>query len=184
VVLLRASQASTKHLLPGCLLNMEPGMPALRNDLPPRASMNETTEQTNELGAPTMVLPFEPIEARELTWIPLAVRFKLDRCGVRISLGQWQALSVTERGALLLAPEGRMFERLLDGISGAAGTASQDRRGEKAAGAESSRRHLSPRRLNAHEGFRPAPRRRSRRSTRPDSRPGRLSRDPALRKNC
>ena len=40
------------------------------------------------------------LEAR-LTYIPLAVRFKLDKCGVKLSLAQWQQLPEGNRRALL-----------------------------------------------------------------------------------
>lgn len=53
---------------------------------------------------PVATLPGEPPQARALTWLPLAVRYKLDRCGVRISLAQWQALDLPTRTALLEAP--------------------------------------------------------------------------------
>jgi hypothetical protein len=62
---------------------------------------------------PTCVLPGESVQARQLAWMPLAVRFKLDRCGLRIGLAQWQAMSLTERSALLVTPEGQPFEQLL-----------------------------------------------------------------------
>ena len=41
---------------------------------------------------PTACLSFEPDEARRLLWLPLAVRHKLDGCGLRPSLLEWQAL--------------------------------------------------------------------------------------------
>lgn len=55
--------------------------------------------------APTACLPFEADEARRLVWLPLAVRHKLDVCGLRLSLTQWQTLSRAARLELLeLAP--------------------------------------------------------------------------------
>ena len=59
--------------------------------------------------APTACLPFEPEEARSLQWLPLAVRYKLDACGLRLSLGQWQALSEAARLQLLQLAAGAEF---------------------------------------------------------------------------
>ena len=59
--------------------------------------------------APTACLPFEPAEARSLQWLPLAVRYKLDACGLRLSLGQWQALSEAARLQLLQLAAGAEF---------------------------------------------------------------------------
>lgn len=53
---------------------------------------------------PTSCLDFEPPEARVLTWLPLAVRHKLDECGLRLSLHDWQQLPLQRRAALLAAP--------------------------------------------------------------------------------
>lgn len=61
--------------------------------------------------APTACLPFEPEEARKLAWLPLAVRHKLDGCALRLSLGQWQALSLATRLELLQLPAGAEFAR-------------------------------------------------------------------------
>ena len=61
--------------------------------------------------APTACLPFEPDEARCLLWLPLAVRHKLDGCGLRLSLNEWQALSLAARQQLLQAPAGSEFAK-------------------------------------------------------------------------
>ena len=54
--------------------------------------------------APTACLDFEPDEAKRLGWLPLAVRFKLDQCGLRFSLREWRALPLATRATLLAAP--------------------------------------------------------------------------------
>lgn len=59
--------------------------------------------------APTACLPFEPEEARCLHWLPLAVRHKLDACGLRLSLAQWQALDLADRRELLRSAPGQAF---------------------------------------------------------------------------
>lgn len=59
--------------------------------------------------APTACLPFEPDKARCLVWLPLAVRHKLDGCGLRLSLKQWQALSMAARLRLLQLHAGPEF---------------------------------------------------------------------------
>ncbi|MEJ0002647.1 MAG: nitrate reductase associated protein [Pararobbsia sp.] len=51
--------------------------------------------------APTPFLfSFEAAQAEPLAFIPLGVRFYLDRCGARLSLAQWQALPEADRAAL------------------------------------------------------------------------------------
>lgn len=50
---------------------------------------------------PNACLDFEPSEVHELAWLPLAVRHKLDHCGLRLSLKQWQALPMQCRAELL-----------------------------------------------------------------------------------
>ena len=61
--------------------------------------------------APTACLAFEPDEARSLLWLPLAVRYKLDGSGLRLSLGEWQALPMGTRRELLQMPAGAEFTR-------------------------------------------------------------------------
>ena len=46
---------------------------------------------------------FESELESNLTYIPLAVRFKLDQCGIKLSLAAWQLLSNEKRRELLLA---------------------------------------------------------------------------------
>lgn len=48
--------------------------------------------------------PFEPREATELSLIPLRVRYRLDCAGVRLRLGQWQAMMREEKVQLLQLP--------------------------------------------------------------------------------
>ena len=47
---------------------------------------------------------FESELERSLTYLPLAMRFKLDRCGVKLSLAAWQQLSEHRRRELLSLP--------------------------------------------------------------------------------
>lgn len=47
------------------------------------------------------IFGFESDLERSLTCIPLAVRFKLDKCGIKLSLRQWQELSLEDRQGLL-----------------------------------------------------------------------------------
>jgi hypothetical protein len=60
---------------------------------------------------PDRVFEFEPEEARALQWLPLAVRFKLDQCGLKIGLQQWHALALDQRAALVRRPPGALFEQ-------------------------------------------------------------------------
>lgn len=59
--------------------------------------------------APTACLPLEADEARCLLWLPLAVRHKLDSCALRLSLADWQALSMAARLQLLQLRAGSEF---------------------------------------------------------------------------
>lgn len=54
--------------------------------------------------SPTSCLDVDSAAARELTWLPYAVRFKLDECGLRMSLREWQQLPLGQRAALVHAP--------------------------------------------------------------------------------
>ena len=47
---------------------------------------------------------FESELETSLTYIPLAVRFKLDKCGIKLSLEAWQQLPEDRRRKLLQAP--------------------------------------------------------------------------------
>lgn len=65
--------------------------------------------------SPTSCLDIDSAAAKELTWLPYAVRFKLDECGLGMSLRDWQMLPQAERVALVHAPlaPGRVgFEHL------------------------------------------------------------------------
>lgn len=53
---------------------------------------------------PTSCLEVDSAAAWELTWLPYAVRFKLDECGLRMSLHEWQQLPLGQRTALVHAP--------------------------------------------------------------------------------
>ena len=54
--------------------------------------------------SPTCCLEADSADARVLRWLPFAVRFKLDVCGLRMSLAEWQRLPLVQRGALVRAP--------------------------------------------------------------------------------
>jgi hypothetical protein len=54
--------------------------------------------------SPTSCLDVDSAAAQDLAWLPYAVRFKLDECGLAISLARWQQLSLRERVALVHAP--------------------------------------------------------------------------------
>jgi hypothetical protein len=62
---------------------------------------------------PDRVFSFEPVQARELEWLPLAVRYKLDACGLKISLQEWQSLHREERAVLLHIEAGAAFDRMV-----------------------------------------------------------------------
>jgi len=59
---------------------------------------------------PTVHLPFEPGEAQALTWLPLAVRYKLDQVSLKLPLKAWQSLPRKDRERLLALPAGSAFE--------------------------------------------------------------------------
>ena len=52
---------------------------------------------------PSAALDFESAEARSLAWLPLAVRYKLDRASLHLTLHAWQALSIDKREALVIS---------------------------------------------------------------------------------
>jgi hypothetical protein len=66
---------------------------------------------------------FEAAQTEPLTFIPLGVRFYLDRCGARLSLVQWQALSESDRAALASSepaaddPSTQRYEALLESLA-------------------------------------------------------------------
>jgi len=62
---------------------------------------------------PDCVLRFEPPQAQTLEWLPLAVRFKLDACCLKVQLEDWRHLPRAEREALLICPAGMAFEDLV-----------------------------------------------------------------------
>jgi len=72
-----------------------------------------------------LLFDFEIVSSENLTFIPMCVRFNLDRCGLHLTLEQWQALPHADRVALVqmpLALEGAHevgfevgFERTSDG---------------------------------------------------------------------
>lgn len=66
---------------------------------------------------PTQVLSFEPLEARELSWLPLAVRYKLDRGGLRLGLESWRSLELDARRKLVACSEGEDFVGLLRSLA-------------------------------------------------------------------
>lgn len=56
------------------------------------------------LVADSCIFGFESELERSLEFIPLTVRFKLDKCAVKISLEQWREFSAQERQMLLEMP--------------------------------------------------------------------------------
>ncbi|AOJ11230.1 nitrate reductase associated protein [Burkholderia mayonis] len=51
-----------------------------------------------------LLFNFEVVSSEELTYIPMIVRFNLDRFGLRISLEQWQMLPIEDRKLLARFP--------------------------------------------------------------------------------
>ena len=58
----------------------------------------------------TQLFAFESDFVATLRCVPMAVRFKLDRCGIKLSLRQWSRFTRDDRRALLLKPCGREEE--------------------------------------------------------------------------
>ena len=54
----------------------------------------------------TQLFAFEDDFVATLRCVPMAVRFKLDACGVKLSLRQWSRFTPGERHQLLMAPCG------------------------------------------------------------------------------
>ena len=52
----------------------------------------------------TRLFAFEADFVATLRCVPMAVRFKLDRCGIKLSLRQWSRFTRDDRQALLLQP--------------------------------------------------------------------------------
>jgi len=55
---------------------------------------------------------FEDGDYAELQWIPLGLRFKLDRCGLHLTLSSWRKMPMAERASLLERPCDREEDRL------------------------------------------------------------------------
>jgi hypothetical protein len=53
------------------------------------------------IGDEQRIFGFEADFAHDLRCIPMVVRFKLDRCGVKLSLRQWSKMGVANRAGLL-----------------------------------------------------------------------------------
>jgi hypothetical protein len=51
-----------------------------------------------------ILFDFEVVSSENLTYIPMSVRFNLDRFGLRISLAQWQLLPLEDRKLLARFP--------------------------------------------------------------------------------
>lgn len=51
-----------------------------------------------------LLFEFEIKSSENLTYIPMCVRFNLDRCRIRLTLLQWQVLPHAERGELTAYP--------------------------------------------------------------------------------
>jgi hypothetical protein len=57
--------------------------------------------EANGIGDEQLIFGFESDFAKDLRCIPMAVRFKLDRCGVKLSLRQWSRMGAANRMQLL-----------------------------------------------------------------------------------
>jgi len=53
---------------------------------------------------PVNLFVFERDEFGDLNWMPLAFRYRLDLCGLKLPLSTWQRLDLTERIKLLERP--------------------------------------------------------------------------------
>lgn len=53
------------------------------------------------IGVEQRIFDFEADFAHDLRCIPMVVRFKLDRCGIKLSLRQWSKMGVVNRTSLL-----------------------------------------------------------------------------------
>ncbi|KKB65190.1 hypothetical protein WM40_00590 [Robbsia andropogonis] len=65
--------------------------------------MNSHRHSDHLAGAPQL-FAFEQPSCEDFTYIPLSVRFHLDRCGWRLSLAQWQAFPHADRVTLATFP--------------------------------------------------------------------------------
>lgn len=68
------------------------------------ATVPETLLSGGRLGETRHIFAFEADFARDLRCIPMVVRFKLDRCGVKLSLKQWSRIGAAQRFALADRP--------------------------------------------------------------------------------
>lgn len=64
----------------------------------------ENTASGPSAREPITLMPWEKGNYVDLQWIPLAVRFKLDKVGLKIGLKAWQALPFESRQDLLKTP--------------------------------------------------------------------------------
>ena len=98
---------------------------ARSGDVPPR----NTSEQCAEISSAdhARLFGFESELEASLIYIPIAVRFKLDKCGVKLSLDQWKQLPQGDRRALLgvqcendveIADYGRELQALIRAATG------------------------------------------------------------------
>lgn len=62
---------------------------------------------------PHNLFGFEESDFGDLHWIPLAMRFRLDVCGLKLPLISWQTLPLSERIGLLDYPFGRDDQKTL-----------------------------------------------------------------------
>jgi hypothetical protein len=65
------------------------------------AQLDATCVVPDGIGDEQRVFGFEADFADDLRCIPMVVRFKLDRCGVKLSLRQWSRMGVANRASLL-----------------------------------------------------------------------------------
>lgn len=65
------------------------------------AHLDATFVVPDGIGDEHRVFAFEADFAHDLRCIPMVVRFKLDRCGVKLSLRQWSKMGVANRMRLL-----------------------------------------------------------------------------------
>jgi hypothetical protein len=72
-------------------------------DVPPPRNASEQLPEVSSVDD-ARLFAFESELEASLTYIPMAVRFKLDKCGVKLSLDQWNQLPESERRNLFEAP--------------------------------------------------------------------------------
>lgn len=65
------------------------------------AHLDATFAVPGGIGDEQGVFAFEADFAHDLRCIPMVVRFKLDRCGVKLSLRQWSKMGMSNRASLL-----------------------------------------------------------------------------------